>query len=137
MFGRDKVALQEAMEVAGLKLRGTDVDMDIVLEWWELLREPMLLDEPAVYSPEYARRVIAASMAPASPYRPTLTKLSLPPEYLLLNRITFGVNSLLARLEPSANWHRIINELAGEADEPASPLGEVEASYFAGRADAA
>jgi predicted unusual protein kinase regulating ubiquinone biosynthesis (AarF/ABC1/UbiB family) len=137
VFARDGVALQEAMETAGLKPRDAEVDMDVVLEWWELLREPMLLDEPAVYSPEYARRVIAASMAPKSPYRPTLTKLALPAEYLLLNRITFGVNSLLARLEPTANWHRIINELAGEAAEPATALGRAEAGYFAERADAA
>jgi predicted unusual protein kinase regulating ubiquinone biosynthesis (AarF/ABC1/UbiB family) len=136
VFARDVPALETAMEVAGLKPAGVEVDMDVVLAWWELLREPMLRDEPATYTPEYARRVINASAAPDSPYRPTLVKLALPPEYLLLNRITFGVNSLLARLEPTANWHRVILELAGQRDEPASALGEAEAAWLAARAEA-
>jgi predicted unusual protein kinase regulating ubiquinone biosynthesis (AarF/ABC1/UbiB family) len=135
VFARDVDALERAMVEAGLKPRGADVDMHLVLDWWELLREPMLDDAPATYTPEYARRVIAASTAPDSPYRAALTKLSMPAEYLLLNRITFGVNSLLARLQPTANWHRIIAELSDGAP-PATPLGEAEAAWLAQRAAA-
>lgn len=135
VFDRDEEALREAMERAGLKPPEAEVDMALVLAWWELLREPMLEDAPATYTPEYARRVIRASMASDSPYRPALTQLAMPAEYLLLNRITFGVNSLLARLEPTANWHRIITELSDDDAPPATELGEAEAAWLAGRSD--
>jgi predicted unusual protein kinase regulating ubiquinone biosynthesis (AarF/ABC1/UbiB family) len=131
----DPEALLVSMRAAGLARADAVFDIATVLDWWRLLREPMLHDAPATYSADYARRVIMASADPDSPYKQALQRLSMPPEYLLLNRITFGLNSLLARLEPTANWHRIFAELSAHGDVPASPLGVEEAAFYAAARD--
>ena len=126
----DLVELELALRGAGILPEGASTDVGAVLAWFQTLREPMLADAPSTYTREYARRAIAASMDRDSPYLPALRKLRMPPEYLLLNRITFGVNSLLGRLEPTANWHRIMAELSADAP-PSTPLGEAEAEFLA------
>lgn len=125
----DPDELAQTMRAAGLMAPASTADMEIALDWFQLLREPMMHDAPYTYTPDYARRVVAASSNPDSPYRPTLQQLAMPAEYLLLNRITFGVNSLLARITPTANWHRIMLELS-EGAAPATELGVLEAPFF-------
>jgi hypothetical protein len=49
---------------------------------------------------------------------------------LLLNRIQWGVNSILARLGARENWYRIALELTGEGP-PATALGREEAAFVA------
>jgi predicted unusual protein kinase regulating ubiquinone biosynthesis (AarF/ABC1/UbiB family) len=126
----DRAALRHTMVEAGLMPADSEADIEVVLDWFRLLREPMMRDEPYTYTPDYARRVIGASTNPESPYRPTLHQLAMPADYLLLNRITFGVNSLLARLEPTANWQRVMAELS-EGAAPATDLGAAESDFFA------
>lgn len=129
----DVAEVEDALRGAGILRERTELtreELQLLIEWFQVLREPMLHDEPSTYTRAFARRAIAASMNADSPYVATLRRLNMPAEYLLLNRITFGLNSLLARLEPTANWHRIVGELvAGEP--PSTPLGEAEAAFFA------
>jgi hypothetical protein len=59
-----------------------------------------------------------------------LRKLNLPRDYLLLNRIQWGINSILGRLRARANWQRIGREFWDGAP-PATPLSEAEAAFLA------
>lgn len=127
----DQGRLGPALAEAGILPPDTDPDIGVVLGWFRLAYEPMTHDEPYTYSSSYARRLAAASSDPNSPYIANLRKLRMPAEYLLLNRIQFGVNSLLARMGPTANWQRIMSELY-EGDEPDSPLGLAEQDWFSG-----
>ena len=126
----DPGALLPALRAAGIAPAGGDVDITTVLRWFRLAHEPMNADAPATYTPDYARRLAAASTDPRSEYQSALRSLAMPADYLMLNRITFGVNSLLARLEPTANWQRIMRELC-QASAPSTPVGEAEAVWLA------
>ncbi len=53
----------------------------------------------------------------------------MPAEYILLNRIQFGVNSLLARLHPTANWKQIMEEIA-TGGAPTTAMGEAEQQWL-------
>lgn len=135
----DPVELEAALRQAGILREAvtlTDDERGLLLAWFRVLREPMLVDEPVTYTRDYARRAIAAMLDPHSPYQPVLRKLAMPGEYLLLNRIAFGLNSVLGRLEPTANWHRIIDELLSGAP-PSTELGRAEADFFGDRPRAA
>jgi len=125
----DPAELEPALRGAGILPEGADVDIATVLRWFRLAHEPMNADAPATYTPGYARRLAAATTDPRSEYQEALARLAMPADYLLLNRITFGVNSLLARMEPTANWHAIMRELR-EAGPPETPLGEQEAAWL-------
>lgn len=54
----------------------------------------------------------------------------MPPDFVFVNRIQWGVYSILARLGATANWHRIHREyLYGDA--PSTALGELEREHRA------
>ena len=123
-------ALEHAMLDAGLLPEDRkDIDFDVVRRWFALAYEPLAGDREWTYSTEYARRLIGASTDPSRGMESTLRKLTMPAEYILLNRIQFGVNSLLARLQPTANWNRIMTEIA-EGSAPTTPMGREEQPWL-------
>jgi predicted unusual protein kinase regulating ubiquinone biosynthesis (AarF/ABC1/UbiB family) len=129
---RDDAAerLRAAMVGAGLLDEGFSGDFDTVRRWFQLMHEPMRSDEPFTYTAAYARRVAASSMDPEAGYVDTLRQLQMPAGYLMLNRIQFGLTSLLARMEPTAVWGDILFELSEDA-EPATELGRREQAFMA------
>lgn len=130
-------AMQRAMSDAGLLPKDTrGIDMDVVRRWFAIAYEPLSGDREWTYTRDYSRQLIAASTDPTQGMESTLRKLTLPPEYILLNRIQFGVNSLLARLQPTANWQQIMEEIATGA-APTTPLGVEEQAWLHGLGDVA
>lgn len=125
-------ALEHAMADAGLLPENRKgIDFDLVRRWFAIAYEPLAGDREWTYSTEYARRLISASTDPTQGMESTLRKLTMPAEYILLNRIQFGVNSLLARLQPTANWQQIMEEIA-TGGPPTTALGVEEQAWLAG-----
>jgi len=77
------------------------VDRDWFWEFSEPYYRPILVDEPFEFTPEYCREAITQM------FGANLRKLNMPPEYVLLNRITFGLNSIMAKLGAHENWRRL------------------------------
>jgi predicted unusual protein kinase regulating ubiquinone biosynthesis (AarF/ABC1/UbiB family) len=126
----DADRLLVVLEEAGFMPPGHRTDAPRLMEWFRLFNEPLLEDREWTYTSAFARRVISSTTDPRSGPIDLLRKLNLPPDYLLLNRIQWGVNSILGRLGARANWHRIVREFWG--DIPASTaLGEQEADFIA------
>ena len=125
----DADRLRAAMVDAGLLGQQFDGDFDTVRRWFRLMHRPMRGDEPFTYTGEYARSVSASSMDPVAGYVETLRQLQMPAAYLMLNRIQFGLTSLLARMEPTAVWGDILFELSEDAD-PATELGQREQEFL-------
>ncbi len=125
----DAEALMTSMRAAGFVPQDRDVDPAQLLELFRLFNRPILDDAEFTYTREYAREVIRAGTDPKAGYWDLLRRLNLPPDYLLLNRIQWGVNSILARLAATANWHRILVELS-DAGPPATVLGRQEEAFI-------
>lgn len=121
--------LDAAMREAGLLGPNFDGDLEIVRAWFHLMHRPMQ-GGAFTYTPEYGRTVAASSMDPDAGYVETLRKLQMPSNYLMLNRIQFGLTSLLARFEPTADWGAVLYELS-EDGEPVTALGRDEAAFMA------
>jgi predicted unusual protein kinase regulating ubiquinone biosynthesis (AarF/ABC1/UbiB family) len=119
----------EAMEGAGFLPEGVKVDGPALLRWFRLFNAPILDDAEWTYTPEYARQVIRTMSDPRAGVIDRLRKLNLPADYLTLNRIQWGVNSILGRLQARANWHRILLEFWGDGP-PGSALGEQERAFI-------
>lgn len=125
-------AMERAMSDAGfLPTNRRGIDFDAVRRWFAIAHEPLAGDREWTYTADYARRLIAASTDPTQGMESTLRKLTMPAEYILLNRIQFGVNSLLARLQPTANWQQIMEEIA-TGGAPTTALGEAEQDWVHG-----
>src|SRR5262249_3553041 len=74
-------------------------------EWlWEYARWfylPILDAQEFPFTPDYCKQALAQM------FGDNMTRLNMPPDYLMLNRITFGLNSILSRLGACENWHRL------------------------------
>jgi predicted unusual protein kinase regulating ubiquinone biosynthesis (AarF/ABC1/UbiB family) len=120
-----------ALAEAGFVPSGHRPDAERLMGWFRSFNQPILADREWTYTPEFARSVIKSTTDPRSGPIDMLRKLNLPADYLLLNRIQWGVNSILGRLRATANWHRILVQEFWEDGPPATPLGEEEAAFVA------
>lgn len=75
------------------------VDRDWLWNYCRWYYTPILEDAPFTYTPDYTRQATAVV------FGDNVRKTNMPPDYLMLNRITFGVNSMLSRLRARQNWH--------------------------------
>lgn len=126
----DAAGLAAALAEAGFTKPGQKVDADRLLAWFRLFNAPVIADEPFTYTPDFARELNRSTSDPRAGWFDLLRKLNMPPDYLLLNRIQLGVNSIMGRFRARANWHRVSLELMGDRG-PATPLGEEEAGFVA------
>jgi predicted unusual protein kinase regulating ubiquinone biosynthesis (AarF/ABC1/UbiB family) len=109
--------------------QGVDVDLDVVWEWFRLNMRPLLADQPFTYDRDFAAEIIGHASDLRSPYWHVLRKLNLPPEFLVLNRIQVGINSVLGRLRATQDWRAIRAELLDDA-EPATAMGGRDAAWW-------
>ncbi|MDP9021981.1 MAG: AarF/ABC1/UbiB kinase family protein [Actinomycetota bacterium] len=119
----------QRLREAGFLPPGVEVDAELMYEWWQLYMRPVLAEQPFTFTPEFATEVIRSTTDPRSKYLKVLRPLNLPPDYLLLNRIHFGINSVLGRLRASNDWREIRAEYVEDAP-PATPLGEQDRKWW-------
>jgi predicted unusual protein kinase regulating ubiquinone biosynthesis (AarF/ABC1/UbiB family) len=82
-------------------LPGRSYDADFIWQFFAYHAAPFSRDRVFTFDRAFIERA-AEVMAPAN-----LKRLNLPPELLLFNRITFGLNAIFAELGASANFHRL------------------------------
>ena len=129
----DRDAALAALRDAGFLPRNAVVDEQVVYDWFRLYTRPVLAEQPFCFTSEYAAEVISSTTDPRSRYADVLRKLNLPSDYLLLNRIQWGLNSVLARLEACNDWRAIRDEYVLDDARPATELGELDATWWAER----
>jgi predicted unusual protein kinase regulating ubiquinone biosynthesis (AarF/ABC1/UbiB family) len=89
-------------------------------------------DEEFQVDRAYVRQVMIDVSDPRSRFFELMRRETVPPEIMFGRRMEALTLAVLGQLEATANWHRIAREwLFG--DEPATPLGEAEAAFFANR----
>ena len=63
-------------------------------------------------------------------YGELIRTLNMPPSYVILDRVVWGVSALLGRLEATNNWRALLAEYRKGAP-PSTELGEQEAAWRA------
>ncbi|MFN2389896.1 MAG: ABC1 kinase family protein [Actinomycetota bacterium] len=104
--------------------------VDAVWEHVRMLNSPILEDRTFRVDAPLVQKMAAASLDPRSDAFQTLRKLGVPGVIVTLNRMGFGVASILGRLEASANWQAISYEF-WRGDPSATELGKLEAEWMA------
>lgn len=133
MASGDRDTAMAALREAGFLPRNAVVDEEIVYDWFMLYTKAVVADQPFTFTPEFAAEVIRSTTDPRSRYSDVLRKLNLPPDYLLLNRIQWGLNSVLGKLGATGDWRAIRDEYVLAGAQPATPLGELDAAWWAER----
>jgi len=92
------------------------VDPDWLWSYVEPWYRPVLVDEPFLFTAEYCKEAMSQM------FGENMRLLNMPPEYVMLNRITFGLNSIMAKLDACENWRQMsLKYYYGEAASAAAP----------------
>jgi hypothetical protein len=95
-----------------------------------MLNAPVLEDRPFTITAEMVQEIASAGFDPRSKAFQTLRKVGVPGVIITVNRMSFGVASLLGRLEATNNWQAISREMW--FGEPASTgIGLEEQAWLA------
>jgi hypothetical protein len=127
----DAKALRDAAEEAGWVVPGAPLTDEQVAEYASLFWRLVAKDEPFTVTAEYATSLTRRALFDRTSFGDVLRWTTVPPAYVILQRINVGLIALLGRLNATANWRRIAEELWPFADGPPStPLGEQEAEWW-------
>jgi predicted unusual protein kinase regulating ubiquinone biosynthesis (AarF/ABC1/UbiB family) len=105
-------------------------EVDAVWEHVRMLNRPILEDGPFKIDAPLVQEMGAASLDPRSAAFQALRKLGVPGVIVTLNRMGFGVASILARLEATRNWQGIFREF-WEGRASTTQLGKEEEDWMA------
>ena len=106
----DSEAGRGALEGLGVLNRRTP-EVDAVWEHLRKLNLPLLVDDVLTIDPKMVQKIAAAGTDPRSESFKMLRKVGIPGVMVTFNRMSFGVASLLGRLEATANWQALAREL--------------------------
>ena len=128
----DRPAFRRMLETFGFIGAGAAASTDALYEYFRYFYEPFQADRVYTFAPEYNALSFGMMFDRTHPeFGPLLREFNMPADFALVNRIQWGLYSILAELRATGNWHRIHREhLYG--DPPATPLGEVGTAFRRG-----
>jgi predicted unusual protein kinase regulating ubiquinone biosynthesis (AarF/ABC1/UbiB family) len=96
-----------------------------VNSWFANFYEYLLAEQPVTMTPEYAARMVRQTFNFGE--NDILRHTNVPPNFVLLQRITVGLNGVVAKLRPTLNFRGIAEELWPWTDAaPCTPIGRCE-----------
>jgi predicted unusual protein kinase regulating ubiquinone biosynthesis (AarF/ABC1/UbiB family) len=129
VLARDPVATVAAMEDVGFIKRGHGLDPEHVFDGVSAAYRAYLVDE-FTFTPSYTTEALTNVMDLQGPFADVMQVLDMPPSFVLLDRVVWGVSALMGRLGARNRWRSILEEYRHGAP-PATALGEQEAAWRA------
>ena len=101
---------------------------------WEYVSTPYipLLTERFRYTRTWVAHALQKLIDLPGEYGDLVAKLNMPPSFVILDRVVWGISGILGTLEAEAGWRAIVAEYREDA-LPSTPLGEIEARWLASR----
>jgi len=127
VLDRDPIALLAAMERSGFLSAGHGLDPQAVYDYVSAPYRPYLSDT-FTFSPAFVAEALAAVMDINGPHAPVIRQLNMPPSFVILDRVVWGVSALLGRLGATGPWRAILAEYRRGAP-PATDLGHIDAAW--------
>jgi len=106
-------------------------------EAWDYVSSPYraYIPETFTFTPEYVADALGTYLDLYGPHHDVIEQLNMPPSFVILDRVVWGVSAILGRLGGTNRWGDILREyLRGSA--PSTLLGEIEADWERQRSEA-
>jgi predicted unusual protein kinase regulating ubiquinone biosynthesis (AarF/ABC1/UbiB family) len=103
-------------------------DRDMLFDYFNYFYEPIQEDREFVFTREYNRRSFKQVFKPDGKFDGLGKRLNMPPDFVFVNRIQWGVHSVLAHLGARGNFHRIERELL-LGEPPSTELGRIDQHF--------
>jgi predicted unusual protein kinase regulating ubiquinone biosynthesis (AarF/ABC1/UbiB family) len=124
---RDPAQLAAAMEEAGFLAEGHGLDPQRIFDYVSAPYAPYLVDEFR-FSREWMRDTLGKIVDVAGPHADVIAQLNMPPSFVILDRVVWGVNAILGKLGAAAPWRHMLLEYLTDAP-PATDLGAAELAW--------
>ncbi|MBW3536317.1 MAG: AarF/ABC1/UbiB kinase family protein [Actinobacteria bacterium] len=127
MMRGDATATIAAGQAAGFLPDPFPFDADWAFKYLASPYEPFL-QERFRYSRDWVGRTLQRVLDIGGEYSELIRAMNMPPSYVILDRVVWGMAALLSKLEAEGPWRAILAEYRDGAP-PATRLGEVEAEW--------
>ncbi len=127
---RDPERLLRAMERSGFLRAAHGLDAELVYDYVSSPYQPYLTDH-FTYSRAWMVSTIQKMFDVQGPHQRVIEALNLPPTFVILDRVVWGVNAILGKLDVSGPFRAMLLEYVADG-EPATDLGAAEAAWRAG-----
>jgi predicted unusual protein kinase regulating ubiquinone biosynthesis (AarF/ABC1/UbiB family) len=126
----DKNTFRAQLIALGFIQEADQIDAQDLYDYFGYFYEPFHHDRVFEFTREYNSQSLGHVFRPQGRFAVMAKKLNMPPDFVFVNRIQWGVVSLLATLGARGNWHRIHKEFLLE-EPPSTELGRIDAEYRA------
>jgi hypothetical protein len=120
--------LVQAMEDVRFLETGHGLDADEIYAYVSAPYRPYLTDSFR-FTRDFTADTIARVADVNGPYAHVVRKLNLPPSFVILDRVVWGISALLGKLEVGGPWRAMLDEYR-KGGPPATPLGELDARWW-------
>jgi hypothetical protein len=124
---RDPIGLVRAMEASGFLRAGHGLDPQAVYDYVSSPYRPYLTDT-FTFTREFMRDTVQRIIDVNGPHAAVIEQIDMPPSFMMLDRVVWGVSALLGKLELTAPWRAMLLEYRTDGP-PATPMGEAEAAW--------
>jgi predicted unusual protein kinase regulating ubiquinone biosynthesis (AarF/ABC1/UbiB family) len=129
IIDRDPDLLVQRMEAANFLRSGHGLDPALVFDYVSKPYVPYLSDE-FTYTREWMRDTLGVIFDVQGPHAPVIENLNMPPSFVILDRVVWGVSAILGKLEARGPWRAMLMEYIADGP-PATDLGAAEAAWSA------
>lgn len=130
---RDPELLVRRMEASGFLRAGHGLDAGLVYDYVSSPYVPYLTDE-FTFTRDWMRDTLATILDVQGPHAQVIEQLNMPPSFVILDRVIWGVSAILGKLEAHAPWRAMLLEYTNDGD-PATELGATEAAWSRSRSN--
>lgn len=124
---RDPDALVAAMEHSGFLTPGHGLDPKRVYKYVSSPYVPYLADE-FTFTRDFVKTTMAKVMDVTGPFSDVIGKLNMPPTFVILDRVVWGVSAILGKLDVSGPFRHMFMEYRLDAP-PVTELGRLERAW--------
>ena len=111
----------------GIAFPGHGLAAETVYEYVSTPYTPYLTDR-FQFTRDFVRDAMATIIDVKGPHAHVIERLNMPPSFVILDRVVWGVSAILGKLEVEAPWRAMMLEyLHGAA--PATPMGAAAAEW--------
>jgi predicted unusual protein kinase regulating ubiquinone biosynthesis (AarF/ABC1/UbiB family) len=126
---RDPDRLVTVMEEIGFLRAGHGLAPQQVYDYVSTPYTPYLTDT-FTFTRAFVRDAMSTVIDVKGPHAAVIEKLNMPPSFVILDRVVWGVSAILGKLEVTAPWRSMLLEYR-DGGAPATPLGEAEHAWAA------
>jgi predicted unusual protein kinase regulating ubiquinone biosynthesis (AarF/ABC1/UbiB family) len=126
---RDPDRVVAVMEEIGFLRSGHGLSPQQVYEYVSTPYLPYLTDE-FTFTRAFVRDAMSKIVDVKGPYADVIEELNMPPSFVILDRVVWGVSAILGKLEVTAPWRSMLLEYR-DGGPPSTPLGEAERAWIA------